>query len=89
MSETTYQGWHNYETWAVALWLDNEQGSQEEAREIATRPVHAWEAARDLKDWLDECMPDLGGTLWSDLLRSAFDSVDWHEVAEHYREEDE
>jgi hypothetical protein len=28
MSEDrTYNGWTNYETWAVALWLDNEQGS--------------------------------------------------------------
>ena len=27
MTETTYNGWTNYETWAVALWIDNEQGS--------------------------------------------------------------
>lgn len=23
----SYNGWSNYETWAVALWLDNEEGS--------------------------------------------------------------
>jgi hypothetical protein len=37
MSET-YNGWTNYETWLVNLWMDNEQGSQdyyrEQAREI-------------------------------------------------------
>lgn len=27
MSQQTYQGWTNYETWAVALWLDNEESS--------------------------------------------------------------
>lgn len=24
-----YNGWKNYETWAVALWIDNDQGAQE------------------------------------------------------------
>ena len=24
MTETTYNGWTNYETWNVALWLDND-----------------------------------------------------------------
>ena len=24
MTETTYNGWTNYETWNAALWLDNE-----------------------------------------------------------------
>jgi len=27
--EEGYQGWKNYETWAVALWLDNDRGSYE------------------------------------------------------------
>jgi len=31
--EEGYQGWKNYETWAVALWLDNDQGSYEYWRE--------------------------------------------------------
>ena len=24
----SYNGWTNYETWAVSLWIDNDQGSQ-------------------------------------------------------------
>lgn len=33
-NENEYQGWKNYETWNVKLWIDNEQGSQELAREL-------------------------------------------------------
>ena len=25
----SYNGWTNYETWAVKLWMDNEEGSYE------------------------------------------------------------
>ena len=35
MSEEGYNGWTNYETWAVNIWMDNDQGSQEYWREIA------------------------------------------------------
>lgn len=30
-----YNGWTNYETWNVALWLDNEEGSYNYWRETA------------------------------------------------------
>lgn len=44
MTHKEYNGWTNYETWLVKLWMDNEQGSysyfQEEAR-------HAWEKDPD------------------------------------------
>ena len=43
-TEKTYNGWTNYETWAVKLWMDNDEGSyhywQEAARE-------AWSGAED------------------------------------------
>ncbi len=90
MSEDkTYQGWTNYETWAVALWLNNEQGDQEWARGIAldTRNDELWQAGEAFKTSLDEMMPDLGATLWSDLLRSAFDEVNWAELAASFRED--
>lgn len=36
MSETkTYNGWTNYETWNVKLWMDNDQGSYTYYTELA------------------------------------------------------
>jgi uncharacterized protein (DUF433 family) len=34
-SDRGYNGWRNYETWAVALWLDNDEGSYRYWREVA------------------------------------------------------
>ena len=33
--EEGYNGWTNYETWVVNLWMDNEKGSQDFFREQA------------------------------------------------------
>jgi hypothetical protein len=36
MSENKrYNGWANYETWAVKLWMDNDPGEYEHWRETA------------------------------------------------------
>lgn len=47
MSEKTYNGWTNYETWNLALWIDNEQGSQEYWRE---RAAECFKDARGMAD---------------------------------------
>ncbi len=33
MSDTAYNGWKNYETWNVALWIGNDEGLHDTARE--------------------------------------------------------
>lgn len=94
--DTTYNGWTNYETWNVALWIDNEQGSQlywKETAEEAYRDAERgedrkWDAvcavADRLKDEINEAAPDLGATCFADLLGAALSKVNWHEIAEHY-----
>lgn len=39
MERKEYNGWTNYETWAVALWIDNEQGTQEAIRELVRNTI--------------------------------------------------
>ena len=83
-----YQGWANYETWAVALWIDNDllQGMQERALEIG-RDLELYAASEALRDWTHEDAPDLGACVYADLLRAALGEVDWRELAEHYAEQ--
>lgn len=87
-----YNGYTNYETWAVALWIDNEEGSYNYWRERTQEAESIHELEDMLKDEHEENMPEVTG-IYSDLLQAALDSVNWYEIAENYwkeyREEEE
>ena len=97
--DTTHNGWTNYETWAVALWIDNEQGTSERAREMAQefaeepqinkltgRDQTAYQLGKAINEWVEEEMlPAIGeASLQADLLGAAVSEVNWYEIAEHY-----
>jgi hypothetical protein len=94
MSTKRYQGWTNYSTWAVALWIDNDEGLyrerlalvREETTAASRGHVRAAVGER-LRTWVEEMAPDLGATLWSDLLTAAIGDVDWSELAGHWIDE--
>lgn len=101
MSES-YQGWANYPTWAVNLWLANDEGLYNAALELArevledehpTSPYWTVEESRRFnvadrfKEWVtDDLAPDLGATFAADLLGYALGEVDWHEIADAWIE---
>lgn len=87
MSE--YNGWSNYETWNVKLWLDNEQGASEEMRDMARRAKSESDLAKQIEAFVDEFKPDLlDASMFSDLLNAALGEVDWDEIAASYYEEE-
>jgi hypothetical protein len=84
--ETTnmaYNGWTNYETWCVNLWLENEPGTYEDKRDIIRRESDQRDASKALQSYVEDMMPDLGASLWSDMLTAAFSEVDWDEIVEN------
>lgn len=97
MRDATYNGWANYETWLVNLWMDNEQGSQEffreEAKEIYDKETasefftRAECAATRFGDWLmehhEDNRPEMPG-VYGDLLGGALSAVNWEEIARHH-----
>lgn len=56
MADTTYNGWTNYETWCVNLYLDNEQATQEEWQDEARSCLEV--AREDLDAVSDEPVTD-------------------------------
>jgi hypothetical protein len=77
-----YQGWKNYETWCVALWLDNDQGVQEMVYEWTSEAEDISTLADQIKDFVEENNPLIDtSTMYTDLLQSAIDEADYYEIA--------
>ena len=79
-----YNGWSNYETWDVALWINNGSDTHEERCRLARRARHQYALAEDLRAWVLAMMPDLGASMFTDLLWAAIGKVNWDELASHW-----
>ena len=51
-----YNGWTNYETWLLALNVDNDEGLYDISRELIeqTKDREVYEAAKELKEQLED-----------------------------------
>jgi hypothetical protein len=51
MSEDhTYNGWRNYETWSVALHVDNDESTYNESRELVKDFVSEYDSLEEAKE---------------------------------------
>ena len=101
MTKKEYNGWYNYETWLMNLWMDNDEGSQGYWSEIAqecyddaeacatfTREENAVFAFADrLKEEKEQENPVEGANFWADMMNAALSEVNYHDIAEHYIDE--
>lgn len=77
MADTTYNGWTNYETWAVKLWMDNDQGSYSYWQET-TREVWAETDDKSPNQFCNHI--DNARIMLADRLKDAHDSQSEHPV---------
>lgn len=62
--DTSYNGWKNYETWNVALWIQNDESFYDFAR-ACRRAIHPYGTfVSDLKEM--ECFQTPDGVAWND-----------------------
>jgi len=92
----TYEGWSNYPTWCVNLWLSNDeglyfstlemqkhyQGSQEDEPETED---DVFGFADAIKDLIEEFKPEVKG-LYSDLLQWSISQANYEEIAKSWLE---
>lgn len=100
MTKNEYNGYTNYETWAVNLWLQNDQGlyntikefvndakENSEASEYLTKEQETVYALENtIKEFIEESAPEVEG-VWADLLNAALSEVNWKEIAENWLSE--
>jgi hypothetical protein len=77
-----YNGWTNYETWNIKLWMDNDEGVYKYWLRQASKAKDAYTLSQEIKEFYQENMPELRG-MYADLMTSALDNANWREIAEN------
>lgn len=75
-----YNGWTNYETWLVALWLNNDQASYNALEALRTESESDYRKAERLEELVRELYDFEPVGIVADLVNSAFRRVDWVEI---------
>ena len=90
-----YNGWTNYETWAVKLWIDNDEGLQSMVEEMADEHKEGDDPIGDLKDAIEamvwefyeeQVKDDMWG-LFKDMITSSIQTCNFYEISENVLED--
>lgn len=95
----SYNGYDNYPTWCVSLWIDNDEGLYNDIQNMAIetyndatpetfstqKQVATYKLESQLKDFMTEFNPvENESSMFSDLMGWVLDSVNWYELAENW-----
>ena len=101
-SDFSYNGWTNYETWVVNLWLTNDEATYSRCRSLAQQCTEeaiedavlsrneraCYLLSNELREMLEDGNPLVSeASVYSDLLNAALSEVAWREIANSFLEE--
>lgn len=93
-NEQDYNGWTNRETWATALYINNDEGLQSPILEVTQQHTNTRELADEIQAFIEEVL-DFDNVSSN---RTAFNMltdigslyrVNWYEIAETFMDEKE
>lgn len=77
-TRTTYNGWHNYATWRIALeWFDDFNPNENE--------TDVYDLSQQLREYVEETLEQTSvqSTLVLDYALAFTSDVNWYEIAQH------
>ena len=89
-----YNGYPNYQTWCVSLWIDNDYGTHHHFNDLALQVLeddtitHKTGAlANRIREEIEENNPLANAaSMWTDLMGHAMSSTRWWVIAENILE---
>jgi hypothetical protein len=82
MDREQVNGFSNYSTWLVALWLDNDFDYMLKTDDLLSDYKDKHDLAEALKKIIGDDIPEIDG-MWLDLIRNQLDGqVDFVQIAE-------
>jgi hypothetical protein len=87
----SYNGYTNYETWNVGVWIDNDEGLLDQIIDLTHHASEEPELAESIKEFVMDpetsLFPELPNGLASDILTNAISRIDWYEIAKSFWDE--
>lgn len=81
----SYQGWKNWATWNIALWVGNDEPVYRAMRELL--PFNAIKARRFVERYYPHGTPDMQGDRRTFPAYVGDNSPDWEAIADSFNEE--
>lgn len=91
MCEKEYNGYTNYQTWCINLWIDNDEYTQDATREWMTENHDAYQYKSQLdhayREYVEELFDFPTTGIAADLIGQSLDCVNWKELTDLLIEE--
>ena len=93
MTDQTYNGWTNWETWNFKLWIDNDEHTYnamiELAEDVNGRDNAKSDFSKELEAWADDMRNEvkIEAGFFADVCNAAIKEINFYEIAESYLSE--